>query len=86
MDQMNASAEAFLRRFLDGTVSLEMLAEWLVVEEYDEARSAEERDTLAGVRLDVIEVMEGRAGESVVREHIRSLLPAAEQRGTRQSA
>jgi hypothetical protein len=86
MDQLSASSKAFLRRFLEGTVNLEMLAEWLVAEEYDETRPPDERDMLAGVRLNVIEFMESRAADTAVREYIRSLLSPVQPRGTRQSA
>jgi hypothetical protein len=57
---INPETRTMLQQYADGNVSNRDLAEWLVQAEYDSNMSQGERDTLALLRLVVIEEAEGR--------------------------
>jgi len=59
-DQVSVETLEQLQRYLDGEISNEDLAGWLTGMEYESSLAEAERDVLAGVRLVLIEVEEGR--------------------------
>ena len=79
--QLSPDTRAWLQRYIDGQVSNDELAEWLVQVEYDLDLQSEERDALGQIRLAVIEVSEGlRPNEDILESVAAALaLSRAEQ-------
>ena len=71
---LNPEARSILQQYEKGNVSNPELAEWLVQAEYDSALGPEERDTLAGLRLVVLEEAEGRRAKEDVLDTVAGIL------------
>ncbi len=70
-----------LQRYVDGEISNAELDDWLTGVEYDEEVPETERDALAGIRLVVIEVDEGRRDPSEVLDAVAEVLASATDDG-----
>lgn len=74
---LDGDVRDLLQRYVDGNISNLELAEWLVQVEYDREIAEESRDALAGLRLTVLEVEEGRRPVASVLEDVTSILARA---------
>src|SRR3972149_10366240 len=74
LDMLSAEARSFLQEYERGNRSNPELAEWLVQVEYDTSLQSEERDTLAGLRLVVLEEAEGLRPEEEVLDAVAAIL------------
>lgn len=71
---LSPEATSVLQQYEKGNLSNGELAEWLVQTEYDSALAQEERDTLAALRLIVVEEAEGRRSNEDVLEAVAGIL------------
>ena len=71
---LSAEARSFLQEYERGNRSNPELAEWLVQVEYDTSLQSEERDTLAGLRLVVLEEAEGLRPKEEVLNAVAAIL------------
>jgi hypothetical protein len=78
---LSPEARAELRRYVDGDLSNAELADWLVGAEYDPALPQDERDSLARIRLVVIEVDEGARDPSETLDAVAEVLASATDDG-----
>src|SRR3972149_7766149 len=74
LDMLSAEARSFLQEYERGNRSNPELAEWLVQVEYDTSLRSEERDTLAGLRLVVLEEAEGLRPKEDVLDAVAGIL------------
>lgn len=75
---LNAEARSILQEYERGNLSNPELAEWLVQVEYDTSVQSEERDTLAGLRLVVVEEAEGLRPKEEVLDAVAGILALEE--------
>jgi len=71
---LSAEVRSFLQEYERGNLSNPELAEWLVQVEYDTSLRSEERDTLAGLRLVVLEEAEGLRPKEDVLDAVAGIL------------
>ncbi len=71
---LSAEARSILQEYGRGNLSNPDLAEWLVQVEYDTSLQSEERDTLAGLRLVVVEEAEGLRPKEEVLDAVAGIL------------
>ena len=71
---LSAEARWILQEYERGNLSNPELAEWLVQVEYDTSLQSEERDTLAGLRLVVVEEAEGLRPKEEVLDVVAGIL------------
>jgi len=67
-----------LQRYVDGEISNAELDEWLTSLEYDDEASDADRETLAGIRLVLIEVQEERRNPDEVLASVLAVLAPLE--------
>ena len=82
---LSAEARSILQEYERGNLSNAELAEWLVQVEYDTSLQSEERDTMAGLRLVVLEEAEGLRPKEEVLDAVAAIL-ALEEDKTRLTA
>lgn len=76
---LSPETQAVLNQYLRGEISNSEIADWLTGAEYDESLSTEERDTLASIRLIVIEVKEGQREPGDIVSAVAELLALAQK-------
>lgn len=72
--QLSPEARRVLRQYLEGRLSNVDLEEWLAQAEYDSDLSQDERNSLATVRLAVIDFEEGRSEASTILDIVAIIL------------
>ena len=77
-NQLSSETCRVLRQYLEGRLSNAELEDWLAGAEYDLDLSQEERDSLATIRLSVIDFDEGRSEASGVVEAVAALLASVQ--------
>lgn len=70
-----------LQRYVQGELSNDQLDDWLTGAEYDSTLPEDERDALAGIRLVLIEVEEGRRDRSEVLDAVAEVLASSTGEG-----
>ena len=76
--QLSPETRRVLRQYLEGRLSNAELEDWLAGAEYDSELSQEERDSLATIRLSVIDFEEGRSKASSIVEAVAALLASVQ--------
>jgi hypothetical protein len=76
--QLDSGTKLMLQAYVNGRISNRELSEWLVAAEYDEELSERERDSLAQLRLIVLEAEEGSRPADEILQAVSAMLASAQ--------